>query len=196
MEHNPYAAPAAELATDALAASTQSMFYVVSTRKAALLCVLTMNLYFVYWFYRNWSNYRAVTGAKVMPVMRAVFSIFFTHSLLRKVNEVINERGLQHQWNPGNLATGYVVLAILGNMIDRMSFREVGSPITDVLSLLMVLGLAIVIVQMQRAVNIAAGDEDGSSNQQLTVANWIWMGLGGALWMLTLYGLFLIMIGA
>ena len=196
MEHNPYAAPAAELATDASAASTQPMFYVVSTRKAALLSVLTLNLYFVYWFYRNWSSYKAVTGEKVMPVLRAIFSIFFTHSLLRKVDEVISERGLQHVWNHSNLATSYVGLAIFGNMVDRMSFKEVGSPYTDVLSLLVVFALTALIVPMQRAVNLAAGDEDGSSNQQFTVANWIWMGLGGALWLLSLYGMYLIIIGA
>lgn len=195
MDHNPYATPEAAVASPENEVLDSAPFYIISTRKVAILTVATFNFYFVYWFYRNWRQYRAATGEKVMPVARAIFNIFFVHALLRDVDTVIREKGLVYSWNHANLAGVYVILAVGGNLASRYEPSGTAGMVIHLLILLTVPLLAWVGVAMQRPINLACGDVDGSSNASLTAANWIWIILGGLFWFLSLAGYYTIWAG-
>jgi hypothetical protein len=73
-----------------------------------------------------------------------------------------------------------------------MSGKTIGSPLTDIASLVMLLLLAVFALPAQKAANVASGDADGTSNERFTGANWAWLILGVLIWIQYLFGLYLV----
>jgi hypothetical protein len=188
MEDNLYRPPTAPLL---LPETTSTAFYAVSIIKFWVLSIATAGLYRLYWHYKNWALYRASTGHPMWPVMRAIFSIFFTHSLFREVDARLRHSAIDHRWDGQMWATIYVVITLIENVTDRLAGRSVGSPITDFISIAAMLLATASLQQAQRAINVALGDPEGTSNSQFTIANWIWIVVGVLLWVLILAGIFL-----
>ncbi len=184
-----YAPPAADIE---LAEDRESVFYAVAPTKFLLLSILTLSLYNIYWFYRNWRAVNVRENLGIWPPMRGLFYIFFTHSLFGRIDAELQSVGASRNWHSGLIATLVVLVAIASAVLDRLTRVSIGEPYTDVLSIGTVPVLAFLLLQAQKAVNLACGDPEGSSNSSLTVANWIWMILGGALWLLILFGLYVI----
>jgi hypothetical protein len=188
-ERNPYTPPMADV-RDVTAPDAQG-FYVVSSRKFFLLYVLTFSIYGVYWFYRHWAQVKLERRADLWPIPRAIFSIFFTHELARRIDARLRERGDPYAWSPGAIATLVVVLQLVNGLLDRLAWKGIGSPVTDFLSLLLLFPLAFAIHAMQRAANTACGDREGGGNSGITPANIVWLLLGGLWWLLVIAGLLL-----
>lgn len=190
-DRNLYAAPQAHVAEpDARTRSEE--FYVVSKTKFFLLYLMTLGLYQIYWFYRHWAVYRRYhPGTSIWPVPRAIFAIFFTHSLTGRIEDRLGKLRSGLSWSPGALATAFVVLQIASNILDRLSWRMIGSPLTDIASLVIIMPMALVLWSIQEAANHACGQPDGASNRDITGANIVWCVLGGVFWLLVLAGLLL-----
>jgi len=170
-------------------------FYVVSPKKFVALFIATLGIYHVYWFYKNWALYKAAGGKGGWPVMRAIFSIFFAHSLFARIDERLKENGLAFLGSPGNLALAYVVLSIASNIVDRLSSKSIGEPFTDILGLVVLPFLCWTLYKVQLSVNIACGDEAGEQNETFTPLNYLWLGIGFILWALVFIGMYEVMIG-
>lgn len=192
MEENFYRAPASSLdkVDHVESAAVTDKFYVVAPAKFLALYMATLGYYGVYWFYRNWKQFKQQTGEDMWPVPRAIFSVFFTHQLARYVNYTLDNQGRSFDWNASLCATWLVVLQITANLSDRMASKGLGSPYSDALGLLLLPVLALVHLKMQRAINAACGDTDGATNSKLSGANWAWIIAGGLVWALALFGLF------
>jgi hypothetical protein len=193
MEHNPYLPPVARV-EDLTQSDADAQFLVVAPRKFWIMTIGTLGLYGYYWFYKNWAllNRQHKT---YWPVARAIFSIFFTHSLFAEVDAALRRRGAVHAWSPRGMATQYVVCSIASNICDKLAARDIGSPLTDVAGLLLLLPICGALYEAQRAINIAEGDTAGERNRSLTPANFAWLVLGGLLWLLLLLGLFVMATG-
>ncbi len=189
MDENIYQPPKAEVSTDNVGDTSSAEFYIVSRKKFLILYIMTLGLYSLYWFYKNWARYRDRHGVSIWPVPRAIFSIFFTHSLFRNVQSTLDEKGSTYRWAHSAMATLYVVTAILSHILDRMAMREIGSPITDFLSLGMLFLTTYALYQGQLAINVACEDPDGDSNSVITGANIAWIIFGALLWALVLVGI-------
>jgi len=183
---NPYAAPATALPQQTETEARQ-VLYVVAQRKFLLLMILTLGAYSLYWFYRNWSLLNRVHRI-YWPIPRAIFSIFFTHSLFGEVDSQLRKRGVDHRWSPGLLATIFVVATIASRIFDRVTADDV-SPSVLVASFLFLVPMIWPLYRAQLAINLSQDDPDGTTNAELTAANILWMVLGGALWALILFGL-------
>ncbi len=190
MTDNLYAPPEADVDVPV---DAETDYYVVSPGKFFLLSFVTMNLYLVYWFYRNWRLVKLRTGESMWPPMRGIFYIFFTHSLFSRVNERIESNGKSFDWQPATIATLVVLLTILANVLDRLAARSIGSPTTDLISIALVPVLPLLMLKAQRAINLASDDPDAKTNSSLTVFNWIWIVLGGLAWLLVLFGVYAIL---
>ncbi|MBV8635486.1 MAG: hypothetical protein JO002_13415 [Burkholderiaceae bacterium] len=186
---NIYSPPTANLDDEPGASESNDNFYVVAPLKFWLLFVLTLGFYQVYWFYKNWSRYKARTHDDIWPVMRGIFTIFFTHSLFREIDAALVAEEREHSWDPGLLATGYVIATIVNRILDRTpdSMDKVVLPI-ELFIMLPLVGY--LLYRAQVAINIACGDPTGASNAKLTWANYLWMILGAALIVLGLIGTF------
>ena len=187
MSDSIYAPPEADIAVPE---SEERDFYVVSPTKCYLLSVLTLNLYCVYWFYRNWRIIKARENSSIWPVPRGLFYIFFTHSLFGTVNAAIKAKKQAYDWNPSDIASLFVLLTVALNILDRLAYQSIGSPMTDFAASALVLITPLLMLRAQRAINFVCDDPDGQSNSRFTLGNWVWIVLGGLVWILTFLGFY------
>ena len=171
-------------------------FFVVSRHKLMVMYLATVGTYSVYWFYKQWDNYKDSfdydsENGKIWPIARALFPFIFVFSLLRRLKEESSEHPQLAQWTHTPLAAQMSALLLISNILDRAAYRSIGSPVTDILSLLMLFPLLICFLSVQKKVNIACGDKDGAGNAQFSTANYCWIAVGSILWLLILIGLFL-----
>jgi len=187
LEFNPYSPPTARLGS-AVAEAEQPWLYVVAPYKLLLLMVLTVGLYSVYWFYRNWKLLN-VHHKAYWPVPRAIFSIFFTHALFTEIDGLLRKRGIVHAWSPGGMATLYVVSAIASRVLDRVANMPGVNGLVSVAAFLTLVPIIASLYSAQRAINAAEGDPQGLRNARITWANIAWMVPGSLLLALILLGL-------
>lgn len=185
MTENLYAPPQSEPAPRTADLDDAPPFYIVAPRKFWILLLSTAGLYQLYWFYRHWKAQKAVTGERMWPVMRCLFVIFFTHSLFSRIDAANDDRK-----RPLSLvATLFVVLTLADTMISRLSAKDIGSPWTDLIELLLIPIIGLLLVKAQKQANLACGDPEGSFNDDLGAANAMWIVLGLLLWCLIAYSL-------
>ena len=165
-------------------------FYVVSIRKFYTLYVLTFGLYSIYWFYKNWALQKKANGFNCWPVPRAIFSIFFTHSLFRNIDKKLHPERSRYNNELDSTATLVVIAAILENISSRLSDKNIGSPATDIFVFVMAIARGLLLAKAQKSINLACNDPLGSSNNKFSVANIIWMTLGAICWLLAFIGVF------
>ncbi|MDN4053585.1 hypothetical protein QPK32_10890 [Massilia sp. YIM B02763] len=168
-------------------------FYVVSKRKLAILYLATFTLYTFYWFYKNWACYKGKHpeasrfGTTVWPVPRAVFPMFFTHALLRKVKVQGGHLPPVAAWHSGWTATFMVVWMILSAVIDLPLEGTAG----DLVSIAAMFPLLLPLLQAQRMINLVCGDPAGAGNDRLTKRHYAVIAVGSLAWIATVAGLFL-----
>lgn len=184
---NVYQAPQSVVADETV---VKAPFYIVSQAKFLLLYVATFGLYAIYWFYRHWSEHRHLTKAKIWPVPRSIFSIFFCHSLFRKFDETAAQGQQQTIYRAEPLATVFVLGQIGQTVFDRLSAKEIGDPWTLILSLVCFVLLSWAMFRAQRVANLACDDPGGGSNASLGVGNVIWLILGGLAWAFFGFGIY------
>ena len=185
MDDNIYAAPEANLLNE----DARSVdYYVTAPKKFLILFFVTFGLYSIYWFYKNWKLHKEKSGANIWPVVRAIFSIFFAHSLFRIIDEKIKSLGKTCNWKPGELATVYVTFSIAEQAFEGLGTRSLGSPFTDLISIIALIPIGWALFKAQLAVNIACDQPDGASNSRLSGANYVWIVLGTLFWMLACVG--------
>ena len=188
MTENPYAPPAARV--DELVERAPGEFYVVASRKFLLLFVFTFGLYSIYWFYAHWALYKRFNGLKLWPVPRAIFQIFFTHLLFRRIDQRLRRTVGRSDWNAHMSASIYVGLLMMAWLSDRVLPENSSSSVLLVILVLSILLPAMPLLSAQHAANRAEGDSSGASNRALTWANIAWIILGGLLWLLMLFGFY------
>ena len=192
MSDNPYSAPTSQVSDEHQIEENGSTerFFAVSPKKFIVMHITTLGIYFFYWNYKNWKREREVTGGSIMPFWRAVFRIFFTHSLFRKISEVASRRDVQVSWSHGTYATIIVVLLIVDRVAERISFNTETIGILDMVSFLILFVVIPLIVPIQKTINQINNDPEGDLNSRFTVANYICMLLGGLLWLFVFVGIF------
>lgn len=189
MIENPYISPSTELVTEE-SEKVSHRFYVVSSKKFYTLFFATLGSYQVYWFYKNWKQFRIHTRARVLPLMRGIFSIFFTHSLFKEVGDRIDLSGRLFDWQPKTLATMIVLLNIVSGIVDRFSGKSIGSPYTDLLSVALNVPIGMLLHKAQLAINFSCDDPEGRTNDSFSIANYCWLAVGAVLWVLVFIGAF------
>ena len=181
---NPYAPPQADLT---LAAARPAAFFVVAHRKLLVTMLLSYGLYGFYWLYKHWDAYRSATGARVLPVVRAFFSIFFAYSLVLKIKRALDLKDASYRWWPRCFALGWIGCAFLPytyiGFVSPLTVVKVGVCFTIV--------QVAVMVQIQLAVNHLEDDPKGEANSRFTWANGIWIVIGVSLWALGIASAFL-----
>ena len=174
------------------ATDRRQIFYVVSIKKFAVLYVATLGLYGFYWFYKNWACYKHQWAAHdegredLWPIARAFFAVFFVHSLFREVKALGREKPAVAAWGNGKHATLLVVLLIAAQAMDRLAYRDIGTPYTDALSLVILAPLLLLYTIAQEMINISCNDPRGHSNNHFTKANYAWIVVGAIFWCLAL----------
>jgi hypothetical protein len=185
---NLYQTPSADLlVNDSPAATT---FFVTSTGKLFLLFFLTLGLYSVYWFYKQWDTQRAaMLPKKISPAARSLFNIFFVHSLCARIRDQLQAQGLD-DWKYGLTAWMYILITVVSNGLSKID--NYGSAVVELLLLVVcVIIPAWPLALIQEKANLASGDPQGASNKRISLHNVLCIIPGALLWLLILVGSFL-----
>lgn len=150
-------------------------FYIVSPQKALILFIGTFGIYSVYWFFKHWSQYTKSTNDNMWPAMRAIFSIFFVHSLFDLFEMKYSQKNGELPKSINYLATIYVVFSVLGQVCTQLFESGYENPLTLVFSFLSLPITGWVIYKSQSLANYSGIDVHGASNNKLTAVNYLWV---------------------
>jgi hypothetical protein len=188
-EENIYKTPEARLSVESYDES-ECLFFPVSRTKLIILFIATFGVYSIYWFYKNWKLQQKCMKEKVNPALRSIFYIFFTHSLFRRIEAAAIKEEIPKSWNANVLATVFVILSIVSNVLDRISQNNETIGIVDYVSVLMVFILLYPLYMVQEVVNKVNGDPHGKLNSSFSIYNVIFIVIGVFLWFLVGIGFF------
>lgn len=178
-----------------VSAGSDDSFYVVSQRKFTLMFILTFTIYQVYWFYKNWSNYKKQcqlqnsADSDIWPVPRAIFSVFFIHALFRRVDQHADAKQRPLAWDYSTHATTLVVLVVIANLFNSFITGILGVFLGTLVALGLLGGIGYSLRSAQAFINKACGDAQGAANDKLTTANYVWMAVGALMWVLVIFGM-------
>ncbi|MCR4330213.1 MAG: trypsin-like peptidase domain-containing protein [Candidatus Roizmanbacteria bacterium] len=167
-----------ETTTDYLTSNTSPYPYVISISKLIVLSTVTLGLYDIYWFYKQWKSLKAERDLKVTPLARAFFSILTSYYLFREVSKAIKSIDKTRGLEAGTLATAYFILVLLYKLPEPYWW----------LSTLSVLPL----IPIQNTINEYWRKKyhDKIVPSKFGTWNWVWTIIGGVFILLALYGSF------
>lgn len=91
-------------------------YFPVSPLKFLVLWVGSLGIYGSYWCYRNWAYIKRRDDARIMPVARAIFSVFWYYPLYADLRKTADQSGtpnkLPHPAIAGLLAAGFLILNV------------------------------------------------------------------------------------
>ena len=125
-------------------------YFSIPLRRLAFLSVLTLGLYEIFWFYKNWEAIRKTEQQKISPFGRAIFAIFYCYSFFKKVLRSAKKYNYSDSYSPELLATLYIVLFFVGNglgQIEHATFEF------DIFFLLIALSSFVPLLSVQKAIN-------------------------------------------
>ena len=181
--------------SDLLLLDAEPDFYIVSARKFLILAVSTLGIYYLYWFYQHWKHQKIKRSEKIWPLPRAIFTVFFTHSLFSRIQHNLKIQQQPFVWAPSFLATVYVFFSVTGSLADRLSGRMEMPMIMMLYGFLTLIPTTYATYKAQQAANLACEDAHGSHNDRITPVNMVWISLGMILWALSLLGLYIQLFG-
>jgi hypothetical protein len=189
---NDFYAPPMAVVADVPEVAAGGDFHVVGKVKFFTLYLGTFGFYMLVWMYQHWAQFKHRRKVPMWPVARAIFPIFFTHSLTEEIDHDLKRAGIRYAWSPSGLATIVVVLMIANRILGRLPDEVVDDTTALVISMALVGLLSALLWRIQRAANLACGDPEGASNRRFGVVNWLVAVLAGGFWILVFAGLFLV----
>ncbi len=196
MTENVYAPPQVD-SFEYADALNETAFYVVSMRKFTVLFFATFGLYYVYWFFTNWRRYKfrcqldKTPGRTIWPLPRALFPMFFVHSLFLAVAAHAAANKHRLSWMRQSHAALLVVMLIAQGVIGKVADRFIGPPAGAVASLILLIAMYLSFGCAQQHINISCSDPKGMANDRFTWANYLWIVPGTGMWVLMLAALVL-----
>ncbi len=92
----------------------------IPIERLILLSIASGGLYEAYWIYKNWRYIKERDSRYIHPFWRGIFGIVFCHSLLKRIHADTEARSMEEpSFSPRGLATGWVILVLLANLIGR-----------------------------------------------------------------------------
>lgn len=95
-------------------------FSLTSENRFILFDVLSFGLYPIWWMYHIWKFYKEKENLDVMPVARAIFSIFFIYSMSERTRKYANSKGYTGSLNSSMVLIGLIVFTVLTKLPDPL----------------------------------------------------------------------------
>jgi hypothetical protein len=173
---------------------SETAFFPVSENKLITMYISSFGFYGIYWFYKNWKLQEKTMDKKIYPLWRAIFAIFFTHSLFKRINQQASHLDKQHRFNAIFYATLFVVAIIASNVLDHLYGNiQITGQISD--NTIIIISLALLVLSVfpllkaQATVNRINDDILGYLNYRYSLPNYILITAGSVLWLLIILGL-------
>lgn len=140
------------------------IWFSVSPLKLVVMCTVTLQLYGVFWFYKQWTLVRDREHSSIWPAARAIFPVFFIWSLYNKVRD--SEVGPGPRLNAGGMAAAWIVLTLMWKAPDPYWWIAMAAPIF--------------LIPMQNAMNATNRviTPNHEKNDRFTWLNWVGIVVG------------------
>ncbi|MHB9026851.1 MAG: hypothetical protein ACYC7E_22180 [Armatimonadota bacterium] len=88
-----------------------------------LLSICTFNLYILVWLYRNWKLLKLERDCHCSPLIYTIFNVLFIRGFFKEVFALATDEddSYKPKFSPVVLAVVYLVIAIAGNIVTRLS---------------------------------------------------------------------------
>jgi len=93
----------------------QQYFFAMSIPKLVVMSIFSLNLYQIYWFYKNWDFINDRKKASMRPGLRAIFLLFFCYPLFREIKKTSKELGIKSNLIPSLSAIVFIFFKVLDN---------------------------------------------------------------------------------
>ena len=78
-----------------------------------LLCILSIGIYQIYWFYKSWKFFKEHNKINIYPFWRTFFMPFYAYSLFKNVFRLAEEKGYKERHSPELLTFFFIALTLL-----------------------------------------------------------------------------------
>ncbi|MBJ9956826.1 hypothetical protein [Acinetobacter courvalinii] len=86
---------------------------IISLKRFIFLSIISLGLYELWWIFKAWRFFAIKDHLNIMPAARAIFSIFFLYSLLKKIREYAKAQGDVQEFSAGWMYIGYILFALV-----------------------------------------------------------------------------------
>lgn len=107
----------------------QPLFFPVSPLKLVVMSTVTLGIYELYWFYKNWKLIKQRKDSDIEPFWRAFFGVFFCYSCFKEVKEVAASRSVPFPSSPGLLAVIWIGLTLSWRLPEPYFFLNLLTPL-------------------------------------------------------------------
>ena len=97
---------------------TQQYSNKISVEKFIFYLIISLGIYQIVWFYRNWKFFKEKENLNISPFWRAIFAIFFINSLFKKMLKLSQEKGYKETYSSGWLTIFWFILTSLSSLPD------------------------------------------------------------------------------
>ena len=106
--------------TQVTATKSESIFLYIPIARLVFMSLISLGIYEAYWIYRNWRYLKERDTLKIRPFWRGIFGVFFIYSILKEIkNDRLANSLAPATFSAGGLATGWIILVLLGNLTSR-----------------------------------------------------------------------------
>jgi hypothetical protein len=150
---------------------------IVSLNKFIFLSIISFGTYEIWWIYKAWRFFQQKEKSDIMPAARAIFSIFYLHSLMEKTLNLANKKGYNESYSSTSQFVGFIIANLLSRLPDPYWLISFGS-IFFLIPPFKAFNFA-----LQQSTNIKVIEHDSFSGRQIVLIL-----IGVIFWGLVLYG--------
>jgi hypothetical protein len=180
--------------------NTQTYFFALAPWKLGLMSFITFGFYELWWSFKNWLYISQSGTKKVLPFIRALFSLIFMYPLLKEIRTKGEELGYKKELSLFPIFLSWSLIFFGPTLLERMMLFP---PLRSNSSLIetykqchvyfsyVSLFAFIPLLSAQRYINNLNLSVNPSCeiNNQLTKGNWTAIAIGGTLHVLSIIGL-------
>ncbi len=102
-----------------------TQYFSLPNKKFIILSLLTAGFYEFVWFYKNWKAVKIQENKKILPFWRAVFSVFFCYSLLKRIFLSAQQHGYKPTQSYQTLTVFYIAITMLHKAPDPFGWLTI-----------------------------------------------------------------------
>ena len=88
---------------------------IITLAKFIVLNIMSFGLYHLWWNYKAWRFFQQKENLDIMPVWRAIFSVFFLTNLFNRILFFAKEKGYDNNYSSFGLFLGFFITSLFSN---------------------------------------------------------------------------------
>lgn len=126
-------------------------FLYIPINRLIWVSILSFGIYTIYWFSANWTAIKKISGEKIEPFWRGVFSVFYSNKPFYLALKQAKVLGYNDGYNVNAMVTFYVLSVIVNRIVDKIPDTTLTFDL-----LWLIIGVMLMIyplIQVQKAIN-------------------------------------------